>query len=180
MNSKTNITTQVPQLFSIALIWKTPELVISFIVLVGFFSFVLLMNNEGRGYTNFVLSKFKQDQERVAMFNDLVRQCTQKQMYVYGTYDNDTCKRWVNTQIRLYDMWVFGYGMSELSEEEQQLLNDALANLTSFIKEETTHYMFIEDDPRNDEDYDTYEYGTEPLPGDETWVKSEKAQTDWH
>lgn len=68
--------------------------------------------------------------------------------------------------------------MSELSEEEQQLLNDALANLTSFIKEETTHYMFIEDDPRNDEDYDTYEYGTEPLPGDETWVKSEDTWTD--
>lgn len=38
--------------------------------------------------------------------------------------------------------------------------------------------MFIEDDPRNDEDYDTYEYGTEPLPGDETWVKFEKTQTD--
>lgn len=24
-------------------------------------------------------------------------------------------------------------------------------------------------DPRNDEDYDTYDYGTEPLPGDRTW-----------
>jgi len=68
--------------------------------------------------------------------------------------------------------------MSELSEEEQQLLNDALANLTSFIKEETMHYVFIEDDSRNDVDYDTYEYGTEPLPGDETWVKSEDTRTD--
>jgi len=68
--------------------------------------------------------------------------------------------------------------MSELSEEEQQLLNDALANLTSFIKEKTMHYVFIEDDSRNDEDYDTYEYGTEPLPGDKTWVKSEDTQTD--
>ena len=25
-------------------------------------------------------------------------------------------------------------------------------------------------DPRNDEDYDTFEYGTEPLPGDHTWT----------
>lgn len=66
----------------------------------------------------------------------------------------------------------------ELTEEEQQLLNDALANLTSFIEEQTTHYAFVEDDPRNDEDYDTYEYGTEPLPGDETWVKAEDTQTD--
>ena len=66
----------------------------------------------------------------------------------------------------------------ELTEEEQQLLNDALANLTSFIEEQTTHYVFVEEDPRNDEDYDTYEYGTEPLPGDETWVKPEETQVD--
>lgn len=26
-------------------------------------------------------------------------------------------------------------------------------------------------DPRNDDDYDTFEYGTEPLPGDHTWTK---------
>lgn len=25
-------------------------------------------------------------------------------------------------------------------------------------------------DPRNDDDYDTFEYGTEPLPNDQTWV----------
>lgn len=25
-------------------------------------------------------------------------------------------------------------------------------------------------DPRNEEDYDTFEYGTEPLPGDHTWT----------
>ena len=24
-------------------------------------------------------------------------------------------------------------------------------------------------DPRNEVDYDTYEYGTEPIPGDQTW-----------
>lgn len=27
-----------------------------------------------------------------------------------------------------------------------------------------------EGDPRNDDDYDTFEYGTEPLPKDKTWV----------
>lgn len=26
-------------------------------------------------------------------------------------------------------------------------------------------------DPRNDDDYDTFEYGTEPLPCDDTWAK---------
>ena len=25
-------------------------------------------------------------------------------------------------------------------------------------------------DPRNDKDYDTFDYGTEPLPGDRTWA----------
>jgi hypothetical protein len=27
-------------------------------------------------------------------------------------------------------------------------------------------------DPRNEPDYDTYDYGTEPLPGDTTWAKT--------
>jgi len=26
-------------------------------------------------------------------------------------------------------------------------------------------------DPRNEEDFDTFDYGTEPLPGDATWAK---------
>jgi len=39
-------------------------------------------------------------------------------------------------------------------------------------------------DPRNEEDYDTWEYGTEPLPNDHTWEKKslesykEAAKTD--
>lgn len=44
----------------------------------------------------------------------------------------------------------------ELSEE-----NSALHNVP-FI-------MFS--DPRNDVDYDTFEYGTEPIPNDTTWIK---------
>lgn len=59
----------------------------------------------------------------------------------------------------------------QLSPEEEELLAQAISNLQSFIQDNTKHYMLVED-PRNDEDYDTYEYGTEPLPGDETWKKS--------
>jgi|AACY02.9.fsa_nt_gi hypothetical protein len=29
----------------------------------------------------------------------------------------------------------------------------------------------IGQDPRNDQDYDTFDYGSEPLPGDTTWAK---------
>ena len=37
-------------------------------------------------------------------------------------------------------------------------------------------------DPRNEEDYDTWEYGTEPVPGDHTWadkVYLEAAERGW-
>jgi hypothetical protein len=34
------------------------------------------------------------------------------------------------------------------------------------------------DDPRNEEDYDTWEYGTEPIPGDQTWRDSEDGCAD--
>jgi hypothetical protein len=30
------------------------------------------------------------------------------------------------------------------------------------------------DDPRNDEDYDTFDYGTEPIPGDTTWINKDR------
>jgi hypothetical protein len=30
-----------------------------------------------------------------------------------------------------------------------------------------------DEDPRNEEDYDTWEYGTEPIPGDHTWHEAE-------
>ena len=56
----------------------------------------------------------------------------------------------------------------ELTPEEEALLAQAISNLQSFIEEETTHYVLLED-PRNEDDYDTWEYGTEPLPQDHTW-----------
>lgn len=65
----------------------------------------------------------------------------------------------------------------ELTPEEKDLLAQALSNLQEFIESETTHYVLVED-PRNDQDYDTFEYGTEPLPGDQTWKKFEAADLD--
>ncbi len=65
----------------------------------------------------------------------------------------------------------------KLTPEEEDLLSQALSNLQEFIEAETTHYVFVED-PRNDEDYDTFEYGTEPLPGDQTWKNSNEPPSD--
>jgi hypothetical protein len=56
----------------------------------------------------------------------------------------------------------------ELSTEDQRLLAMALANIGEYIHNNSPHYELIED-PRNDEDYDTWEVGMEPLPGDHTW-----------
>ena len=61
-----------------------------------------------------------------------------------------------------------------LTPEEEKLLADAISNLQTFIEDNTTHYAFVED-PRNEDDYDTFEYGTEPLPGDQTWKKSDNS-----
>ena len=33
-------------------------------------------------------------------------------------------------------------------------------------------------DPRNDDDYDTWEYGTEPLPGDEEWTNQSEEELE--
>jgi hypothetical protein len=52
---------------------------------------------------------------------------------------------------------------------DDQLLALALGNLGSYIETTTQHYKLIEEDPRNEDDYDTWEYGTEPLPSDHTW-----------
>ena len=65
---------------------------------------------------------------------------------------------------------------SEELKEDEELLQQALGNLMSFIEEETTHYAFIPD-PRNEDDYDTYEYGTEPLPFDDTWAHPENKES---
>ena len=52
---------------------------------------------------------------------------------------------------------------------DEQLLAMAMANLGEYMTDNSPHYVLIEDDQRNEEDYDTWAYGTEPLPGDHTW-----------
>lgn len=52
---------------------------------------------------------------------------------------------------------------------DDQLLAMAMANIGDFIHDNSPHYVLIEDDPRNEEDYDTWEVGMEPIPGDQTW-----------
>jgi hypothetical protein len=52
---------------------------------------------------------------------------------------------------------------------DEQLLAMAMANLGEYIHDNSPHYILIEEDPRNDEDYDTWEVGMEPLPYDHTW-----------
>jgi len=57
----------------------------------------------------------------------------------------------------------------DITPTEEQLLAMALANLGEYIHDNSPQYILIEDDPRNEEDYDTWSYGTEPLPHDHTW-----------
>jgi len=52
---------------------------------------------------------------------------------------------------------------------DDQLLAMAMANIGEYIHDNSPHYVLIENDPRNEDDYDTWDYGTEPLPHDHTW-----------
>lgn len=61
------------------------------------------------------------------------------------------------------------YEQRDITLEEEQLLAMALANLGEYMHEHSPQYILIEEDPRNDEDYDTWEVGMEPLPYDHTW-----------
>ena len=57
----------------------------------------------------------------------------------------------------------------DITMEEERLLAMAMANLGEYIHDNSPHYILIEEDPRNEDDYDTWDYGTEPLPRDHTW-----------
>ena len=52
---------------------------------------------------------------------------------------------------------------------DDQLLAMALGNIAEYIHDNSPQYILIDEDPRNEDDYDTWEYGTEPLPQDHTW-----------
>jgi len=41
-----------------------------------------------------------------------------------------------------------------------------------------THSQDLVSDPRNEEDFDTWEYGTEPIPHDKTWKENTKIEVD--
>ena len=59
--------------------------------------------------------------------------------------------------------------MTEYTDD--QLLAQALANLGEYIHTHgTPDYVLIdEQDPRNEDDYDSWQYGMEVLPKDHTW-----------
>ena len=52
---------------------------------------------------------------------------------------------------------------------DDQLLAMALGNIGEYIHDNSPHYILVEDDPRNEDDYDTWDVGMEPIPGDQTW-----------
>ena len=45
----------------------------------------------------------------------------------------------------------------ELSPEDKQLLEDALKNLQIFIKDNTTHYVLVDDEEPSEEELDEIE-----------------------
>jgi len=51
---------------------------------------------------------------------------------------------------------------------DEQLLAMAMANLGEYIHDHSPHYVLVED-PRNEDDYDSWQYGMEVLPQDHTW-----------
>ena len=51
---------------------------------------------------------------------------------------------------------------------DEQLLAMAMANLGEYIHDNSPHYVLVED-PRNEDDYDSWQYGMEVLPQDHTW-----------
>jgi len=57
----------------------------------------------------------------------------------------------------------------DITSTEEQLLAMALANLGQYIHDNSPQYILIENDPRNEDDYDTWDVGMEPIPGDQTW-----------
>ena len=40
-----------------------------------------------------------------------------------------------------------------------------------------THSQDSASDPRNEDDYDTWEYGTEPIPHDKTWDEKSRIES---
>ena len=52
---------------------------------------------------------------------------------------------------------------------DEQLLAMAMANIGEYIDDNSPKYILIDEDPRNEDDYDSWTYGMEVLPHDHTW-----------
>ena len=52
---------------------------------------------------------------------------------------------------------------------DDQLLAMAMANIGEYITDNSPQYILIDEDPRNEDDYDSWTYGMEVLPQDHTW-----------
>ena len=57
----------------------------------------------------------------------------------------------------------------DITPEERERLIAAVHELLQFDPQLKQHIVSMIADPRNEEDYDSWSYGTEPLPGDNTW-----------
>ena len=59
----------------------------------------------------------------------------------------------------------------DITPEEEALLQQALQNLGAYITEQgqPQYILFDDNDPRNEDDFDTWDVGMEPIPGDQTW-----------
>ena len=57
------------------------------------------------------------------------------------------------------------YEMRQYTKDGGGIQFDTLSNKHPVCR------RYEDSDPRNDNDYDTFAYGTEPLPGDRTWAR---------
>jgi hypothetical protein len=57
----------------------------------------------------------------------------------------------------------------DITPEEQEQLVQAIREVLQENPSLKQHIIAMLSDPRNEDSYDTWEYGTEPLPGDNTW-----------
>ncbi len=57
----------------------------------------------------------------------------------------------------------------DITPEEHQQLANSLHEVLQENPELKQEIFALLSDPRNEDDFDTWTYGTEPLPGDNTW-----------
>jgi hypothetical protein len=57
----------------------------------------------------------------------------------------------------------------DITPEEREQLSVAIREVLQENPHLKQRIISMLSDPRNEDTYDTWEYGTEPLPGDNTW-----------